>query len=109
VPAPINPTLITNLLSSVEPAEGRIGFITDHFQLNDVARAHPIHDSHGKRNVADKRTKTGKKMELPISFDKDAALQAAILLCQGRGYEGTSMADLTQATALGPSSICGLR
>jgi AcrR family transcriptional regulator len=41
----------------------------------------------------------------PISFNKDAALEAAMLLFWERGYEGTSMADLTQAMGLNPSSI----
>jgi AcrR family transcriptional regulator len=41
----------------------------------------------------------------PISFDKNAALEAAMLLFWERGFEGTSMADLTQAMRLSPSSI----
>jgi AcrR family transcriptional regulator len=45
--------------------------------------------------------KTGR----PISFDKAAALEAAMLLFWERGFEGTSMADLTQAMGLNPSSI----
>lgn len=45
--------------------------------------------------------KTGR----PISFSKDAALEAAMLLFWERGFEGTSMADLTQAMGLSPSSI----
>jgi AcrR family transcriptional regulator len=50
--------------------------------------------------------KTGNgKTGRPISFDKDAALEAAMLLFWERGYEGTSMADLSQAMALNPSSI----
>jgi len=50
--------------------------------------------------------KTGNgKTGRPISFDKDAALEAAMLLFWKRGYEGTSMADLTQVMGLNPSSI----
>jgi AcrR family transcriptional regulator len=45
--------------------------------------------------------KTGR----PISFDKDAALEAAMLLFWERGFEGASIADLTQAMGLNPSSI----
>jgi AcrR family transcriptional regulator len=50
--------------------------------------------------------KTGNgKTGRPISLEKDAALEAAMLLFWERGFEGTSMADLTQAMGLNPSSI----
>ncbi|HZC94511.1 MAG TPA: TetR/AcrR family transcriptional regulator [Mycobacterium sp.] len=56
--------------------------------------------------MANKVMKTGNgKTGRPISFDKNAALEAAMLLFWERGFEGTSMADLTQAMGLSPSSI----
>jgi AcrR family transcriptional regulator len=56
--------------------------------------------------TASKRMKTGNgKTGRPISFDKDAALEAAMLLFWERGFEGTSMADLTHVMGLSPSSI----
>jgi AcrR family transcriptional regulator len=63
------------------------------------------------RKVRRKNMKTGKgkpgngKTGRPIAFDKAAALEAAMLLFWERGFEGASMADLTHAMGLSPSSI----
>ena len=63
-----------------------------------------IQVSNGTR--ASERMKTGNgKTGRPISFDKEVALEAAMLLFWERGFEGTSMIDLTQAMGLNPSSI----
>src|SRR5271168_1293989 len=62
--------------------------------------------SQSNMEVMSKRMKTGNgKTGRPISFDKDAALEDAMLLFWERGFEGTSMADLSQGMGLNPSSI----
>ncbi|AMJ62004.1 TetR family transcriptional regulator [Bosea sp. PAMC 26642] len=47
------------------------------------------------------RRKTGR----PLSFDREAALEQAMLLFWRHGYESTSLADLTAAMGVTPPSI----
>lgn len=49
--------------------------------------------------------KTSVKLGRPAAFDKEAAVEAAMHLFWERGYEGTSIADLSQAMGIHPSSI----
>ncbi len=49
--------------------------------------------------------KTSNKLGRPAAFDKEAALDVAMRLFWKQGYEGTSMADLSHAMGIHPSSI----
>jgi AcrR family transcriptional regulator len=48
---------------------------------------------------------TQRKKGRPLSFDRDQALQKAMLLFWRHGYEATSLNDLTAALEVKPSSI----
>lgn len=48
-----------------------------------------------------------KRVGRPLSFDRDAALDAAMRLFWRHGFEGTSVAELTDAMGITPPSLYG--
>ncbi len=51
--------------------------------------------------LAGRRRKSGR----PLSFDREAALDKAMLMFWRHGYEGTSLAELTEAMGVTPPSV----
>jgi AcrR family transcriptional regulator len=47
----------------------------------------------------------GRKPGRPLSFDREAALQQAMLMFWEHGYEGTSVSDLVSAMGITPPSL----
>ncbi len=53
-------------------------------------------------------TSTNRPRGRPRQFDRDQAIATALTMFKERGYEGTSIADLTEAIGVSPTSLYGV-